>query len=250
MRLPHPATALVTAVSWLTVLPVPTPTTAPDRRLGGAVIAAVPVVGALVGAVGTGAAFGLAHTRAPTLLIGLLVVALLALASRGMHLDGLADTADGLGCYGSPERVREVMRGGSAGPFAIATLALILGIDAVCIGTLSEQNRWYAIGFAIALGRVAAVVAARDALPPSSPDGFGALVAGTQRRSIVVWSVVATAAAYPLGPIGYVSVVAVVAGAWAVSAHCARRMAGVNGDVLGACIELSVTLTLLLLCIV
>lgn len=242
-------TALITATSWLTVAPVPSPADPPDRRLGGAVIAVVPVVGTLLGALGAAVAFSLSHTPAPALLIGLLVVAVLALATRGMHLDGLADTADGLGCYGPPERVREVMRGGPAGPFAVATLVIVLSIDAVCIGALADQNRWYAIGFAIALGRVAAVVAARTTLPPSSPDGFGALVAATQRGSVAVWAIVAAAAAYPLGPVGYLSVLAVVAFAWAFSAHCARRMGGINGDVLGAGIELSVTLTLLLFCV-
>ena len=85
------------ALSWLTVLPV--------RVAGGAVPGAAaaalrwaPVVGALVGAVAGGIVLGLAWLGVPGAVAGLLGVGLLALATRGMHVDGLADTADGLGC--------------------------------------------------------------------------------------------------------------------------------------------------------
>ncbi|GAB16662.1 cobalamin synthase [Gordonia effusa NBRC 100432] len=242
----NPLRATLTAFSWLTVLPAPSPREAPDRRIGGAIIGAVPVVGTALGAAVAGAGFGLAHTSAPPLLIGLLIVAFLAAATRGMHVDGLADTADGLGCYGPPDRVREVMRGGSAGPFAIATLTLILGLQAVCLGALADEGHWYAIVFTVGLSRVAAVVACRWTLSPSSPDGFGALVAGTQRSAIVVWVALALVAAYPLGVIGLVAVPVVALTVWAFSAHCARRMGGINGDVLGASIELTLALTLVI----
>ncbi|MFW0791725.1 adenosylcobinamide-GDP ribazoletransferase [Gordonia sp. CPCC 205333] len=243
----NPLRAALTALSWLTVLPVPSPPDVPDRRIGGSSISAVPLVGTMLGGTATGIAFGLSYTDAPSLLVGLLVVAVLALSTRGMHVDGLADTADGLGCYGPPERIREVMRSGSAGPFAIATLALTLAIQAVCVGTLADQERWYAIVFAVGLSRVAAVVACRWTLSPSSAEGFGALVAGTQRWSIAAWIAAALVAAYPLGAIGMITVPVMALTIWAFSAHCARRMSGINGDVLGASIELTFALTLVLL---
>ncbi len=227
------------ALSWLTVAPVGAPRTEIDRRAGGAVITAVPLVGVLLGGLAAAAAFGLSHTRAPDLLIGALVVALLALLTRGMHLDGLADTADGLGCYGDPQRVREVMRDGSAGPFGVAALVLVILIGAVSVAALAAESDWYAIVFAVAVSRLAAVIGCRTGLAPADTTGFGALVAGTQRWSIPVWIVVATAAAYPLGWSGYVAVAVVVVGAWAFTAHCARRIGGITGDVLGAAIELA-----------
>ncbi|GEE03391.1 adenosylcobinamide-GDP ribazoletransferase [Gordonia spumicola] len=242
-----PLGALHVAVSWLTVAPLPQPRAEMDRRTGGAAIAAVPVVGALLGCVAASAAFGLSFTRLPDLLIGVLVVALLALSTRGMHLDGLADTADGLGCYGDPEGVRAVMRSGDVGPFGAATLTVVLAVQAIGFSTLSADHSWPQIVFAVALGRVAVVYGCRRGLDAANADGFGALVAGTQRWSTVAWTVVAFGAAWPLGVRAVCAVPAVVLFTVLFTAHCRRRMGGVSGDVLGAVVELSTAVAAVLL---
>ena len=260
-----PAHPLHRALSWLTVLPVPQPSGHPDRRDGTRVIATVPVVGVLLGITTAALAFGLQQTALPPLMIGALCVIFGALTTRGMHLDGLADTVDGLGCYGSPERTRTVMRSGDVGPFGASALTLTLLIQAVAYGALAEQNRWYAIVFAVFLGRIAVVIACRAALPPANADGFGALVAGTQRHSIALWLTVAVALAVSAGWLGsggwtaasslhlaemigaLVVVVGVAVFAYAFTRHCARRMGGVSGDVLGGTLELSTTLALVVL---
>ena len=176
-----------------------------------------------------------------------------------MHLDGLADTADGLGCYGPPERVAEVMRSGSAGPFGVATIAAVMIVDTAGFAALTGDSRWPAIAAAVFVGRVAAVIACRRSLPPARSTGFGALVAGTQRASIVVWSVLAIVAMVVAGgwqslspnvfDVGSalgaaVTAVIVLGFAWLFTRHCARRMGGINGDVLGAVIELSTAIAL------
>ncbi|MDL9937353.1 adenosylcobinamide-GDP ribazoletransferase [Gordonia sp. ABSL1-1] len=255
-----PIVAIRTAFAWLTVAPVGDTGSAPDRQIGGAVIAATPIVGAALGALVAAVGLGLSRTDLPSLEIGLLLVALLALATRGMHLDGLADTADGLGCYGPPARVAEVMRSGPVGPFGVVTLILILGLQGVGFATLAAESRWGELAFAVGLARVGAVIACRSAVPPAHPDGFGALVAGTQRAAIAVWLSVAVAVALGVGYTGAatgfdtrtataaVLAVAVVGGvAWLFTRHCARRMGGINGDVLGATIEIGVAVAVVVL---
>ena len=249
------------AITWLTVLPVPQPATTPDRTDGGRVITAVPIVGLLLGGLAAAAAYGLSFSALPSLISGALVVALLALVSRGMHLDGLADTADGLGCYGDPDRVRAVMRSGDVGPFGVATLVLVLLVQAAGFGALAEEHRWFAIALAVFIGRVMVVLACRSAVGPANDDGFGALVAGTQRVSVAVWLLLGGAAAVaagfldthesPFDPkaavVAVAALLATTVVAYLFTRHCAHRMGGSSGDVLGATVELSTTVMLVIL---
>ncbi|WP_308258076.1 adenosylcobinamide-GDP ribazoletransferase, partial [Pseudonocardia lacus] len=125
---------LALALSWLTVLPVRTG--APTPAVAAAAIRWAPLVGALLGAVAGAALWGMVALGVPALVAGLLAVGVLAAGTRGMHLDGLADTADGLGCYGPPERALAVMRDGGAGPFAVVVLVVAVGAQAGSLAAL------------------------------------------------------------------------------------------------------------------
>ena len=139
-------------------------------------------MGLLLGAAAGGLVVGLAALGLPALVTGLLAVGALALATRGMHLDGLADTADGLGCYGPPERALAVLRDGSAGPFAVVTLVVVLGVQAASLGALGAAPISVAAvpaaALAAATGRASFAWSCRRGVPPARPDGLGALVAG------------------------------------------------------------------------
>lgn len=239
---------LALAVSWLTVVPVRTG--APTPAVAAAAIRWAPVVGGVLGAAAGALLSGLLVLGVPALVAGLLAVGALGLATRGMHLDGLADTADGLGCYGPPERALSVMRDGGAGPFAVVTLVVALGAQAGSLAVLTPGwSTVAATALAGAAGRAAFSWVCRRGVAAARPGGLGAQVAGSQPWWVAVgWWVALGAAGYAV--LGWRAPVAVAVGALVVAGlswHTARRFGGMTGDVLGAASELAVTAALVAL---
>jgi adenosylcobinamide-GDP ribazoletransferase len=249
--------SLLLALSWLTVVPVRLPDSAlPGGRLDDRVAAGAlrwaPAVGVLLGAAAGTALLGAAAAGVPAPVAGLLTVGFLALATRGMHLDGLADTADGLGCYGPPERAMAVMRDGGAGPFAVVTLVLVLGVQAGSFAALTADGGWQpvaAVAVAVAGGRAAFAWVARRGTVAARPGGLGATVAGSQPPWVApAWWLVLAGAGWVL--VGWRGPVAVAVGATLVvglAAHTTRRFGGMSGDVLGGACELATTAALVVL---
>lgn len=235
------------AFSWLTVLPVRGPEDV-DRAVAARAIRLAPVVGALLGVGAAGLMWVLTWAGMGSVLAGFATVGALALATRGMHLDGLADTLDGLGCYGPPERAREVMKSGGVGAFGAAALVFAIGVQALSFGALADSGRWPAIVLAVAAGRIAVVLACMLPVEAAPGSGFGVLVARTQSIAVALaWAIagvgLAAAAIPPYYSLGPIAVAVALIAALVVTRHCVRRFGGLNGDILGAALELTVALT-------
>jgi adenosylcobinamide-GDP ribazoletransferase len=244
-------------LSTLTVLPVGTVRV--DRHTAAAAMLWAPVIGAALGGLLGVTVVLLDHADTSPLLAAALGLAVLALVTRGLHLDGLADTADGLGAGHDPHRALAVMKASDIGPFGVITLVLVLLTQASALGTIAA--RWddhrviVAAVLACAAGRATLPWACRRGVPAARAEGLGAMVAST-----VPWLLAAGAAAVgvlAVSVLGWVldfgfgrSLLAALLAAAAAELllrRCRARFGGITGDVLGALVETATTLTLVVL---
>ncbi len=107
-------------------------------------------------------------------------VATFAVLTRALHLDGLADVADGLGSAKPRTQALEIMKRSDIGPFGVVSLVLVLALQIACAMAAYTQHRGgLAIIVAAVTGRLAVTLACTPSVPSARPDGLGAWVAGS-----------------------------------------------------------------------
>lgn len=247
------------AFGTLTVLPARV--TRWDRETARAGMLWAPLAGLVVGLAAAGAGTVLLLLGAGPLLAAVASVAVPALLTRGLHLDGLADTADGLGSGKPSEDALRIMKQSDIGPFGVITLLLVLFAQVAALYELYGEGWRYGAVAAVlagAVARLALTLASRASVPAARPEGLGAVVAGTVPggAAVVVAGLVvalgAGAGAWggALDAVRHGAAALIALGAAELLLRrCVRRLGGVTGDVFGAVAEVAavtvlVTLTL------
>lgn len=238
MLLPAPLRAASAALTFLTIIPL-------GRRvaLDGADVARGSVLFPLVGA-GIGSSVGavawLLGRSTPPMLAAAVAVALGALITGALHLDGLADCADGYGGRTVDDRLR-IMRDHTIGTYGAAALLLDLLIKTSALAAVAGTS--HALTFAIAAGAMSRIVGPMIAVAMPYAQrraGAGAALSATASparatATLLVGAVLAVAA------VGYDAWAAILVALLVVAVvrrSCRRRLGGVTGDVMGAAVEL------------
>ena len=247
-----PFAGLRLAVGLLTIVPVRPPEEIGRRQARTAMLLA-PVAVLPVALAAAAVGWAAVLVGLPSALAGVLVVAVLAFGTRAMHLDGLADTTDGLGSGKPAEQALEIMKRGDIGPMGTVAVVLALGAQALAAGAILERpSGWAQVVVLVCFARVALSLGCADGVPAARPGGLGALVAGSVPvpGAMAVWLVgagcwhvlgIATGQPWWLTITG--SALALLACTWLL-ARCVRRFGGITGDVLGALVEVAASVLL------
>lgn len=195
------------------------------------------VIGGLVAAaIAAPAALGLLHGRPQVQ--AWLAVALLAWITRGLHLDGLADVADGAAAHVEPERFWAIIKDSRSGAFGVAALILALGGQGVLFAEMLKDGQWWAVIWAVVFGRACAVVFGFSARAYVRP-GLGGLFLSGASPAAALWALAcALAPALWLRPLAAAWAVAVALFLLTPLRRLVTAVRGVNGDFLGAAITL------------
>lgn len=233
------------AVTLLTAIPLPRRARAGPYRAAAwrQVMAWAPAVGLLLGGAAAGVLWLFAHRlHAGSLLAAALAIAALALLSRGLHLDGLADLADGLGSGRPAAAALDIMKRSDIGPFGVMTVVLTLLVQVAALAGADALGRGYAALLTAGVGsRLALTWACCRGVPAARAGGLGARVAGTVHPlAAALLTLAAFGLAVPLGVIFASALAAGLALSLGLAWLAVRRLGGITGDVLGAVAEIAV----------
>ena len=241
------------AVGTLTALPVP-----PPRRVNRSVTGFAMVVAPLA-VVPLGVVVGLVcwagrELSLDAFAVSAAAIGALAMGSRALHLDGLADTADGLTASYDKERSLNVMKSGNTGPAGVAILVIVLVVQIAALANVIHRPYGPVLaGVLVCASRAALALACMKGVPAAREDGLGVTYTQTVPRVVTValWAAIAAIISATIeltkvpwwhGLLGAVAAVLVVG---LLLQRSVKRFGGVTGDTFGASIELALATLLI-----
>ncbi|WP_151716748.1 adenosylcobinamide-GDP ribazoletransferase [Acinetobacter sp. TUM15071] len=231
------------ALQFLTVLPIELKTM-PSAKQNGQAMLFYPLVGLLLGLILFASAMLLA--KLPIILSAALILVLWIWLTGGLHLDGLADTADAwVGGFGDPERTLKIMKDPACGPIGVLSLVVVCLLKFVALYVLLEQHM---AAFLIVLpifGRSVPVFLFLTT-PYVRTQGLGRSITDFMPKKRLWMVFVITSALLCIFKwLGLIALLVFLVMLFYMRSLFIKRIGGMTGDTVGAAIELAETGVLL-----
>jgi len=246
----HPFQSLMAAIRFLTILPLPGSGEDDVSFFEGALFFFT-ITGLIIGLIGASLAYLLVHVF-PTPVVAVLLALFLSLISGFFHLDGLADSSDGLLSARPAPQCLEIMKDSRIGVMGAAALCSVFLLKAASLAALDDRSVYYAMIIAPPAGRTA-IVLMMAILPYARDDrGLGKIFYSDVRGQAAFFSVLVliTATIALVASKLILLSVAVVLTVVLFSLICRRKIGGATGDTLGALCELTETAVIMSFCLV
>jgi len=229
---------LFAGLAFLTILPVPRRWCGETRDLERSLVW-FPLIGLMIGVLVAGFDAG-AVALLPALPASVLTVLAMVAVSGALHLDGLADTADGFLSCRPRERILEIMRDSRVGPMGVLAIAGILLLKVAAVASLPPPVRFGTLVLLPLAGRTAPVLI-MSTLAYVRAQGLGTVF---QRKRtffapLLALASLAAAGFFAVGSAGLVAAAAAAGGTAIFALWCHAKIGGYTGDTLGAACELA-----------
>ncbi len=232
-----------TALRFLTLLPISW-RAAEDPQQFKRCLIFFPVVGALIGAIGCLGAWAVSLFLPPPV-VAVLALIYLAFISGFLHLDGLADSADGLLSSRPREDCLRIMKDSRAGAMGVIAVVCLMLVKYSALSSMAPENFYPALFFMPLAGR-SAILLTMARLPYARPEGgLGGLFYSQKSRKaaiaacfilLLLLTIVAPAQLFIVAIA--VLVTNLIFGRW-----CRNQLGGATGDTLGAVCEITEAVT-------
>jgi len=252
--------ALIAAFQFLTTFPAPGGKGIGEKDIADS-LPFFPVVGLVIGGAAAVGDF-VFSLLFPSGVAAVLTVLLLVLITGGLHLDGLADTADGIFSVRNRERMLEIMRDSHIGTMGVLAVFFVLALKIAALAPLLHDQRLGIIILMPLAGRTAMLLML-TALPYARKDG-GLASLFIRRRSwlhpifamifmIIAGLFLGAGGWLPSPWSGLIAALSGIAAAVLTAGLIYRKLGGFTGDTVGAAAEIAetaVALTGLAACLV
>jgi adenosylcobinamide-GDP ribazoletransferase len=237
------------ALSFLTILPVGEVRILEGKELARS-MAFFSLVGLLIGLL-LALGYYLLSFLIPKSLVLWLILGLLAFLTRGLHLDGFADTADGLASGGPKEKILEVMRDSRIGAFGVIGLIFLIGAKYLSLNQMLDQSIPRTLVLMAVMGRNSMVLVCFRSAYARSGEGLAKPFAeNLTAREMIISSVIAFGIGLLLmGVEGILVFLGACLFSLGYRLFFIKKLRGVTGDILGASNELAELICLILLVI-